>query len=233
MKISVLKHVPFEGPAVIANWAPARGHELSVCEVFSGALPPVDEFDFLVVMGGPMNVYQDDKYPWLTHEKRLIAEAIDGGKSVLGICLGAQLIAVALGGKVMRNPHVEIGWFPIGLTKEGRTLPLWDGMPARFSALHWHGDTFTIPDGAIHLASSAACANQAFAYDEGRVVGLQFHLEETRESLRLLMENATSDLVEGDWIDTPEDLLSSNAPFDVSRGLMFHLLDRMATRAKA
>ncbi len=133
-----------------------------------------------------MNVYEEAEYPWLAAEKAFIAAAIGAGKPVLGICLGAQLIAAVLGGTVSKGPQPEIGWYPVELTPAGRELPLFAGFPDRFTALHWHGDTFSIPPGATHVASSAACANQAFAYDGGRVVGLQFHLEETRESLAQL-----------------------------------------------
>ena len=107
---------------------------------------------------------------------------------MLGVCLGAQLVADVLGGQVSRGEHPEIGWYTVELTETGRAIPVFAGFPERFTALHWHGDTFAIPPGAVHVASSEACANQAFTHDGGRVVGLQFHLEETRESLALLRE---------------------------------------------
>ena len=174
-----------------------------------------------------MNVYQEAEYPWLAAEKAFIATAIGAGKAVLGICLGAQLIAAVLGGPVSKGAQPEIGWYPVELTPEGRGLPLFAAFPVRFTALHWHGDTFSIPPGATHVASSAACANQAFAYDGGRVVGLQFHLEETRESLAQLVDNAGGELVQDDWIATPEELLAPEAPFAPCRELLFSLLDAM------
>jgi GMP synthase (glutamine-hydrolysing) len=177
-----------------------------------------------------MNVYQDADHPWLAKEKAFISSAVASGKVVLGICLGAQLLADVLGGKVTKNENVEIGWFPVEVTDDGHELALLDCFPSRFIALHWHGDTFNIPPESARIASSAACENQAFAYDDGRVVGLQFHLEETRESLSLLMEKAAADLVDGEWIETSGQLLAEYAPFQSANDLLFRLLDGMAVK---
>jgi len=199
--VHYLQHVSYEGVGSIRDWADARRDELLGTLLSAGpheslGLPTLDAVDFLVVMGGPMNVYEHDAYPWLVAEKDLIRACIDAGRPVLGICLGAQLIADVLGGEVTRAPYEEIGWYPVELTKAGRGLPVFSGFPDGFTALHWHGDMFSIPAGAVHVASSAACPNQAFSYDGGRVVGLQFHLEETRESLAELVEAAGQDLPE-------------------------------------
>jgi GMP synthase (glutamine-hydrolysing) len=191
--------------------------------------PESEDLDFLIVMGGPMNVYQEAQHPWLPAEKGFIASMIAAGKLVLGVCLGAQLVADALGGPVSRDDHPEIGWYPVYLTEAGRAVPVFAEFPAGFTALHWHGDTFAVPPGAVHVASSEACANQAFAYDGGRVVGLQFHLEETPDSLALLIENARADLMEGRWIATPAELLAPTAPFGLCRELLFRLLDAMVS----
>ncbi len=195
--------------------------------------PEPQDLDFLVVMGGPMNVYQESDYPWLRAEKEFIASTIAAGRLVLGVCLGAQLVADVLGGPVSRGEHPEIGWYPVDLTEAGRAVPAFAEFPARFTVLHWHGDTFAIPPGAVHVASSKASTNQVFAYEGGRVVGLQFHLEENRESLALLIENARADLtVQGDpnaerWIATAAELLAPTAPFELCRELLFRLLDSM------
>jgi len=199
--VHYLQHVPYEGVGSIRDWAGARRHELLGTLLSAGpheslGLPTLDTVDFLVVMGGPMNIYEHDAYPWLVAEKDLFRACIAAGRPVLGICLGAQLIADVLGGEVTRAPYEEIGWYPVELTEQGRGLPVFSGFPDRFTALHWHGDMFSIPAGAVHVASSAACPNQAFSYDGGRVVGLQFHLEETRESLAELVEAAGQDLPE-------------------------------------
>lgn len=234
MRVHYLQHVPFEGIGAIEEWARDRSHALSGTELYrQRSLPSLDEMDFLVIMGGPMNVYEEAEYPWLLSEKALISSAIEGGKTVLGICLGAQLVADVLGGPVSKGPQAEIGWYPVELTEEGRNLAVFGGFPPRFTALHWHGDTFAIPPGAVRAASSEACPNQAFVYDGGRVVGLQFHLEETRRSLDQLVAHAGSDLVEGPWIASPAELLSPNAPFAECHDLLFALLDSMVRASTA
>jgi GMP synthase-like glutamine amidotransferase len=260
MRVHYLQHVSFEGIGAIGEWTRNRAHDLSSTEMFhlpTPALPRIDELDFLVVMGGPMNIYQEAEYPWLSGEKAFIASAIAAGRLVLGVCLGAQLVADVLGGPVSKGEHSEIGWYPLELTEAGRAIPVFARFPDRFTALHWHGDAFAIPPGAVHVASSEACANQAFAYDGGRVIGLQFHLEETPESLALLIANAGEDLaaaddrvtpdevVRGDpvaragshagpirdapgrWISTTAALLAPSAPYAPCRDLLFGLLDSM------
>ena len=154
MKILCLKHIAFEGPGAIALWAQQRGHDLQIENVFQNArLPSSKTFDTLLVMGGPMNAYEDNKYPWLAKEKTYIRSAIVSGKHVIGICLGAQLIADALGALVTAAPEKEIGWFTIHHDAEcPDAMQLAD--PLR--ALHWHGDTFALPAGARRLAYSAA-----------------------------------------------------------------------------
>jgi GMP synthase-like glutamine amidotransferase len=230
MRVHYLQHVSYEGIGAIAEWTHARGHALSSTELFREGAPrpdQIDRLDMLVVMGGPMNIYEEAKYPWLAGEKAFVAKAIDADKPVLGICLGAQLLADVLGGNVSKGTQPEIGWYPVELTPAGHAHPLFAGFPTRFTALHWHGDTFSIPPGATHAASSAACANQAFAYHGSRVVGLQFHLEETRGSLTELIGGAGDELVEGDWITAADELLALEAPFAHCRELLFGLLDSM------
>src|SRR5690606_27825157 len=142
-----------------------------------------------VVLGGPMNVYEDDKYPWLAAEREALRAALAAGKPVLGLCLGAQLMSVALGGAVTRNAHREIGWWPV------EQLPGPDAhwaaacFPAAFTTFHWHGDTFSIPGGAVSLFRSAGCAHQGFAWGE-RAVGLQFHPEITPQAVGRWIEEA-------------------------------------------
>jgi len=250
MKVHYLQHVAFEGIAAIGDWADARGHAVSGTELFrytpgdeaasdfaqTLGFPSLDDIGLLVVMGGPMNVHDTEKYPWLEIEKAFIQAAIAGDKAVLGICLGAQLVADVMGGPVTKNLYAEVGWYPVGLTGVGREDPLFAGFPDAFTALHWHGDTFAIPQGATHAASSLACTNQAFTAMDGRVVGLQFHLEETPESLGALVEYAAGELEakKGEtWVATAEDLLSPSAPYEACRGLLFTLLDRMAAKAGA
>jgi GMP synthase (glutamine-hydrolysing) len=232
MRVHYLQHVPFEGIGAIEDWVWARGHVLSCTELFRApSFPALDDLDLLVVMGGPMNVYDNAKYPWLEAEKAFIKEAIGSGKAVLGICLGAQLLADVLGAPVAQGTYREIGWYPVELTEAGRAHPVFADFPDKFTALHWHGDTFAIPPGATHIASSAACPNQAFASADGRVVGLQFHLEGTWCSVETLVENSGRDLVADKaepWVASAHGLLAGNVPYDECRGLLFALLHRMA-----
>jgi GMP synthase-like glutamine amidotransferase len=167
MKIHCVQHVPFEGSANIEAWARDRSHDLSNTLLFEGkSLPEMEEFDWLIIMGGPMNIYEEDKYPWLRKEKEFIKRAIASDKIVLGICLGAQLMADALGGNVHKNMHREIGWFPVNLTPAAKKSRIFGVLPERFMAMHWHGDTFDLPPGALHAAESQACSNQAFELEK-------------------------------------------------------------------
>lgn len=226
MRIHYFQHVPFEGLGCIGPWALENGHEISVTRFYLGELPPaVDELDWLIVMGGPMNIYEEAEYPWLVQEKQSIGEAIRGGKIVLGICLGAQLIADVLGAKVTKNAHKEIGWFHIEMT--AGASPLFDFRPASPLVFHWHGDTFGLPPGAVHVARSEGCENQAFVYD-GRVVALQFHLEFTPQSLEAILPNCASELVEGKYIQTAEEMRKPATDFAAMNAAMRGLLDRLA-----
>lgn len=230
MRIHYLQHVPFEGPAYIAEWAQQKGYQVSGTMLYLGEEPPAPEqFDLLVVMGGPMNIYEEEQYPWLGREKQFVREAIDAGKMILGICLGGQLIADVLGGRVTRNEYKEIGWFSVNKTAEARDTVLLRNFPEQFNAFHWHGDTFSIPPDNIRLASSKACLNQAFEYD-GRVVGLQFHLESTAESIGLLMKNSADELVEGQFIQKPEIIRNENINISKANELMSLLLDNFEAR---
>ena len=143
MRIHYLQHVPFEDLAYIETWAKDKGHSLSVTKLYlNEKLPGMDDFDWLIVMGGPMNIYEEREYPWLVEEKQFIEEVIKTGKVVLGICLGAQLIADVLGGKVRQNDYQEIGWFPVTKTSEANNSVFFKSLPDDFMAFHWHGDTF-------------------------------------------------------------------------------------------
>ena len=203
MRVHWFQHVPFEGLGLIEPWLRARGHEVTSTRWWAGdTAPTATDYDWLVVMGGPMNVYQHRDYAWLVPEKAAIAAACAAGKRVLGVCLGAQLIADVLGGKVMQNPEREIGWWPVRAAEEtagGRYA-----FPAEMTLLHWHGDTFTLPPGAIRLAGSEACAQQAFAWGE-RVVGLQFHLEMGGAALAEIATECAGELAAGGrWVQSAE-----------------------------
>ncbi len=226
MRIHSLEHETFEGLANIEVWAKNRGHSISRTLLFNKEeLPDISDFDWLVIMGGSMNIYEEEKYPWLRDEKNFIAQAIAGKKIVLGICLGAQMIADVLGGKVSRNRYIEIGWFPVTLTAEARTSPLFNALPLRFTAFHWHGDTFSIPSGAVRMAQSEGCANQAFEY--GRTIGLQFHLEYSEKSIGLMFRNCGDEVVEGRYIQKPDEIISQNNNVVETQRLLNLLLNNM------
>lgn len=211
MRIHYLQHVAFEGPAAIADWARHRGHEVNGTRLDLGTpLPGLADFDWLVVMGGPMGVGDVGKYPWIAGEVNLIREAVETGKIVLGVCLGAQLIAHAAGARVYRASHKEIGWFPVeALDVESEDA--FHGFPPRFTPLHWHGDTFELPAGAIHLACSRACSNQAFQLGP-RVLGLQFHLEATPQSVAALVDHCAGQIGDGPWEMVPEAIRACASP---------------------
>jgi len=228
MKWTCLQHVPFEGPGYLEYWAKANGHRLQRVELWTGAgLPRVDDSDGFFVLGGPMNVYEDDRYSWLVPEKKLIEAAILAGTPVLGICLGAQLISVVLGGTVTRNAWQEIGWFPVRRTEAGQRAPAFRDFPEQFMAFHWHGDRSSIPAGAIHLARSDACEEQAFVYEQ-HVVGLQFHLEATEESIGALIRNCRNDITCSRYTQDPASMEDGISHLAATHRLLDRLLDGLS-----
>jgi GMP synthase-like glutamine amidotransferase len=231
MRIRCFQHVAFENAGGIANWAASRGHELAVTRLFAGdELPSPDSWDWLIVLGGPMSVHDEATYSWLRAEKQYVAEAIRRGTTIIGICLGAQLIAEALGAKVYANAQKEIGWFKLQwLHDERQERSLFQAFPAETTVFHWHGETFDLPAGAKRLASSEACVNQAFVY-ANTVLGLQFHLEMREENVRLIVDNCGEELVAGPYIQTADELLNRHKERDQALILLEALLDGLAAR---
>jgi GMP synthase-like glutamine amidotransferase len=228
LRIHALQHVPFEGLGHIAPWITAQGHHLTRTRLYAGeALPSPKDFDRLIIMGGPMNIYEDEQYPWLIREKALINQAIDAGKSLVGICLGAQLLADALGSPVFAGPEKEIGWWPISLTTAGKNCELLRGLPDRATVFHWHGDTFDLPQGAVHLAESAACGQQAFLFDN-RILGLQFHLESTPATVGEILTHCGHELGSGRYVQTEAEIFAASPErFQQINSLMETLLTRL------
>jgi GMP synthase-like glutamine amidotransferase len=177
----VLQHAPYEGPGAIRPLLRRRGFCVQTCHVYREPALPTTFWDLIVLMGGPMNVDEEDRYPWLVAEKKFLTRCLDQRVPLLGICLGGQLLARVLGAPVTRNPEREIGWFDIVRDPAALAHPLGQHWPERCEVFHWHGDTFALPDGATLLASSQACAHQAFAYGN-HVLALQFHPELTEAS---------------------------------------------------
>lgn len=223
MKIHWLQHVPFEGLGCIEPWLTANRHAVTCTRLWAGdKFPMVGKVDGLIVMGGPMGVYDEEQYPWLAEEKAFIREIIAQNKPVLGICLGAQLIGDVLGAEVRSAGNKEIGFFPIIGNPEHEFSKPWK----TGTVFHWHGDTFGIPEGAVHLASSEATANQAFLYKDN-VLALQFHLETTVESLSALYENAQDEIIEAPFIQTLEKMKTFFPMLGKANALMFDLLNRL------
>jgi GMP synthase-like glutamine amidotransferase len=221
----MLQHVPFEGPAAIGHWAVQRGAPLTLTRLFAREpLPPLEDIDLLVVLGGPMSVNDEAQFDWLVREKRYVRNAIASGKRILGVCLGAQLIASALGARVYANAEREIGWWPVSRTPEAATHPLAGHWPDQFTPLHWHSETFDLPAGAVGLAQSRACLHQAFAAGD-RVLGLQFHLESTPESVQALAQYCPGDLAPGTYVQTAKAMLARLDRFQESNRLMTTLLE--------
>jgi len=228
MRVHCVTHVPFEGPGTIAEWASTRGHELVRIEAPRGVFPDPSEVGMLIVLGGPMSAGDVLRYPWMEAERSFLDRCVEAGVHALGICLGSQLLADVIGGSVRPGAQPEIGWYPVVLKPQALHSPYFSGWPTTFVAGHWHGDTFDLPDGVESAASSELTANQAFAARDGRVVGLQFHLEWTPDALRALTIADPEDLATpGRWVMGAEALLSDPERFDVNRALLFGMLDRM------
>ncbi|WP_457668968.1 type 1 glutamine amidotransferase [Thiolapillus sp.] len=213
----------------MADWFADRGGTISCTRLYQDKIDSHHlDFDLLVVMGGPMGVYDDDQYPWLADEKQLIAAAIERGRKVLGICLGAQLIATVLGAPVTRNREVEIGWFPVRKRQEAGGSAIGRVLPEQLTAFHWHGDTFAIPNAAVPLYRSEACDNQAFVFED-RVVGLQFHLETTPTSAAALVQNCADELVDAPYVQSATEILGGQSHYPCINETMCRLLAALST----
>lgn len=207
MRAHYLQHVPFEGLGSIEPWLKAAGYAITQTRWFEPAeLPAPDAPDLLVVLGGPMSVNDEASYPWLVEEKRFIRHAIAAGTSVLGVCLGAQLIASSLGARVYPNRRKEIGWFPVqGIPPSDESV---FSFPPSLDVFHWHGETFDLPPGAVRLATSEACANQAFQIGTS-VIGLQFHLETTPQSAQNIVANCRQEVIPARYVQTEDEILAA------------------------
>ena len=197
MAVLILKNIAAEGPGTIEDFLVEKDISFSIVELGSGEIPPsLEHYNTLVVMGGPMGVYELERYPHLVMESRIIREAINRDMKVLGICLGSQIIAHCLGAEVYPGSKKEIGWYHVELTGDGLRDPIMRMLATHpqvgdfwrsFKVFHWHGDTFDLPLGAVLLASSELYKNQAFRYGDN-VYGFQFHLEVTKDMLTVWFE---------------------------------------------
>jgi GMP synthase (glutamine-hydrolysing) len=187
-------------------------------------LPDPDELDCLVVMGGPMSAWEEREHPWLRSEKRLIEHMIELGKPLLGICLGAQLVADVLGARIYRGARQEIGWFTLEATGEAANEPVGRCLPHTFDAFLWHADSFDLPSGAVHLARSEAYQQQAFVY--GSALALQFHLEVRPEWVRCIAERDADQLIPDRSVQGMERIVSvPESLYRANNRLLDRLLD--------
>ena len=225
MRIHCIRHEPFEGLSSIASWVSENSHTLSYTHVYLHQRFPEElTFDLLIIMGGTASVYEPHKHHWLLSEKKFIQKAIAANKKVLGICLGAQIIADLLGGKVFPAEVKEIGWFPVYFNKAD--LPDYPFLPERLQVFHWHGDTFDLPPGALRFGSSDLTKNQGFLVGRN-ILALQFHLELIHTDIKKLIKACGAQLTEtGKYIQSADEMLNRAADFDLCNMLMFKVLNQ-------
>ncbi len=223
MKAHYLQHVPFEGLGSIEPWLMEEGYEISNTRLFESThFPNLKDVDFLFVMGGPMSINDEDEFPWLVQEKQFIQRAVKAGKPILGVCLGAQLIASAMGARVYPNHLKEIGWYPVNTVHSNDSMTI--QLPETIDVFHWHGETFELPAGAVHLAESDGCDNQAFQLGRS-VIGLQFHLETTPETARDLVANCRAELSKSKYVQSESELIEAEiAKYRAINELMVEVL---------
>lgn len=220
LKMDVLQHVAFEGLAEIENWCRISGTDYVVHKIFDQkAMPNAENTELLVILGGPMSVLDD--LPWLEAERQLIRELVTLGKPVLGICLGGQQIAKALGAEIFFGEYREAGWLPI----QRQSIKTFPNLPEELVVFQWHGEQFELPEGAERLFSSAVCSNQGFVYN-GNVIGFQFHFESTEGSIANILQNDADFLDGSPYTQTVEEIRAYSIPAD-NRRLLYYFLDHL------
>ncbi len=232
LRVHFFQHIKGEGEGSLTDWLAGQPAQVTCTRFFELAddavpeLPKPDHIDLLIVMGGAMSVNDEARYRWLAPEKQFIHAHIKAGKPVIGLCLGAQLIASSLGASVHRNAHKEIGWWPVEAVAHVQPeIRLFD-FPASITPLSWHGDAFELPEGAVLLAHSAATRHQAFQYGQ-TVLGFQFHPESTPRNLQLFLEDdGYQDLTPGPYVQTAAQLLAANpAQFEPANQLLVQAVE--------
>ena len=226
-RVHYFQHVEFEGLGNIEPLLAADNCKLESTRWFAGEQAPAcDSYDLLIVMGGPMGIFDYELYPWLKAEKLALKAAIEAGKKVLGVCLGAQLLADVLGASVSKNAVREIGWFALQSSPELQSSSWGKVFPECFEPLHWHGDTFAIPLGALPVGSSEACANQGFILED-RIVALQFHLELAPSAVATLCVACADELDGSAFVQSPAQMLAADCNFAASKAILRPLITRL------
>ncbi|MBN9385768.1 MAG: type 1 glutamine amidotransferase [Chitinophagaceae bacterium] len=226
MRVHYIQHVPFEGLGSMETWLKQHGHSMTCTKIWEApAFPAAGDYDALIIMGGPMGVYDDHLYQWLPDEKNFIFDAIHAEKTIIGICLGAQLLACVLGATVYTNKHKEIGWFPINILP---SLSAWLGtdLPKEMTVFHWHGDKFDIPYGGENHAFSQGCNHQLFTFGD-KMIGLQFHLEATPGTVASMLQNDDSTVFMGEYVQDQQTILQDTAHFKSGVELIESVLSRL------
>jgi GMP synthase (glutamine-hydrolysing) len=210
VKILFVMHADFEKPGYIEEWARRKGHLTRTVRPYKGEnLSDIHDFNFLVVMGGPQSPLAMSDAPYLADEIELIKRAIINHKRIIGVCLGAQLIAEALGAKTERSPNREIGMYPVELLDAAKLDPVFQQFPQKFNVMHWHSDMPGLAEGAVLLAKSEGCPRQVFRYGD-RIYGFQCHFEMTLELISGMIGNCPGDLTEETYIKTADELMQSD-----------------------
>ena len=193
----IFQNAPGEGPGILSDCLDQRQWNWKIIDLFQGDAIPADwlESSLLLVMGGFMNVYEEDAYPFLKDETQVLKKAFDKGLPITGFCLGAQLMAKALNARVMKGPKKEIGWYPVRLTEQGMADPLLSPFPQKSMVFQWHGDTFDLPRGAVPIFSSKDYPNQAMRFGEMNY-GFQFHFEITKHMIQEWINNGADEIEE-------------------------------------
>ncbi|HLK31300.1 MAG TPA: type 1 glutamine amidotransferase [Puia sp.] len=226
IRFHCIQHVPFETPGNIQIWAKEKGHSLSYTHIYNNEeLPAINDFDVLIIMGGPMSIHDEKEFSWLKREKEFIKAAIQENKKLLGICLGSQLIADALGAKVYNNKEKEIGFMPIDFTEAALKSNWFGGFNTEEIVFHWHGETFDLPEGATLLASTEACRNQAYSVGNN-ILAFQFHLEVTPGIVKDMVKHEGHELIAADYIHSAEKILSELHYLERNKKILFSLLDK-------
>lgn len=229
MRIQLIEHDPEDFSRTnISLWAAKKGYRVNQTYVCNNEeLPPVDSFDWLMVMGGSQQAWDEGASPWLQEEKAFLSDTLAAGKIILGICFGAQLLAEALGGKLFPNPQKEIGWHEVSLTREGQESFLFQDIPSDFVTFHWHSDHFSLPRSCTRLAGSKATENQAFVDQDRPLVGLQFHPEYTRDMVTYYAREHSQDWTSDAHISTKDEVLARTKEIPDTYWLMETLLNNI------
>jgi GMP synthase-like glutamine amidotransferase len=231
MKIQVLQHSSINTLGTIEEYAKTKNHRLESTRFYETKSPPaIDSFDLLIIMGGPIGVYDYEENPWLREEKEFIKQAVEAGKPILGICLGAQLLADILGARVYENRQMEMGWFPVRASGYENKPEFLEGLPDEVTVFHWHGGTFDLPAGSVHLFESEGCKNQVFLY-HGRIVALQFHPEVNEERIKSLIKRFGDDIADGPFVQEKKEMLGQRRYLAATKEFMFLILDKFGKMA--